>query len=338
MLGSEAFREGIKAGDIVRYAAIGAALMASVQVVLGVAGSVELGTLFKLAPAIALSYALTMLLYALKGVRFYILTRNLSDLRISFKHAALVRVASELFSLVSISFLGDELFRVYYLRRRGVDAGRSVLISYYEVFVEVVTAASIVLIGAAYLLLRGFEPGIMHVVVAASAATLTFHLLLILGAARLGELAKAAAGKALSGAPRNLLDRVTRLIDDYVIGFGSESRALLSNIRLTGSMIGLTYLAAAVTGSTLYVIACQLGIPMNLLEATLVTYMSLALSAIPVTVCGSGVMELTILVCSCEFAGYVPWALPIAYRISSYFLPLITTGVLLCIAVEMGMT
>ena len=88
--------------------------------------------------------------FLLKGLRFYILMKRLApEAGISFFESMLIRLGSELFSFLGVSYLGDEVFRIYILNKYAdIKLGKASIIAYIEVFEEVLIASTIIILGS----------------------------------------------------------------------------------------------------------------------------------------------------------------------------------------------
>src|ERR1019366_7044432 len=88
-------------------------------------------------------------------VRFRVITLGLAgDPKPNLSGLALTRVASEFVSLSTPAELGV-FIRTAWLKGKGIDGGKALSISYFEVLIEVYVGAGLALIAAVYALTRG---------------------------------------------------------------------------------------------------------------------------------------------------------------------------------------
>jgi uncharacterized protein (TIRG00374 family) len=103
---------------------------------------------------------------------------------------------------------------------------------------------------------------------------------------------------------------------------------------LLGITILLSYLIALSSGITLYIILAYFGIREDIFFSVYIVYLTLAVSSLPITIGGLGVSEAYILYVGSDFSSNIPWLLPIAYRLSSYFIPLVLCLILFILVVK----
>jgi len=102
------------------------------------------------------SSALSMTGLTARSVRFVILVRRYcGEVEIGAFKALLVRLASEFVALLSLSYVGDEAFRLGWLSKKGVNPGRAAWVAYLEIFFDVLVGTLLSIASAVFLLLHG---------------------------------------------------------------------------------------------------------------------------------------------------------------------------------------
>jgi|GEM_PF-1329209 len=265
-----------------------------------------------------------LLTFLLKGFRFYlIIKRLLPDLNMSLMRSIIVRVASELFSFLGMSYIGDEAFRIYYLNRAGVDMWKSIWTSYLEVFEEVLVASSVVIIGSLVYFLRGIRPFSIILGTIISLIIVMLNIIFLLGGKRIifhvDRMLESIIGRISRSFYSKIRDRLFSNIEEGEI----IKNMIVKDKVLLGLTILLSYLIALSSGLTLYIVLTYFRIEEDFFFSVYLVYITLAISSLPITIGGLGLSEAYILYVGSDFTSHIPWLLPVAYRISSYFIPLI---------------
>ena len=306
-----------------------------VLIILFIVGSVNVRTLFSYWRYILFSFILIIIQYLIKGVRFYIICKDFLDGRIPLWKAILIRVSSEFFSLVGVSYIGDEAFRIYYLNKKlKVDFANASVIGYIEVLGEVIVAVVIVFSGIIYLIFRNIINLVLYILIIATSLVALFHFLLIFRT----KFVRAFVIWFLNGLVKRFkserLNKYISAIDDFLRSFEIGLSHTVEKKKLFVLVIVLTFITATIGGMALWILAIPQNVDMDLYSAVVVLHMSLILSSLPITISGSGLFELVILLSGKAFSGNIPWSLPISFRIASYYLPLILITVLLYYSIK----
>lgn len=90
-----------------------------------------------------------------------------------------IRVGSEFIAATSLSYIGDEIFRIGYLVTRGLDSSRAIWISYSETFYDVFIGTSINIVAAVDALIRG-DVALAFLLLAIVLPILLFYLTIFL--------------------------------------------------------------------------------------------------------------------------------------------------------------
>ena len=310
-------------------------IVTMVLIVLLIVGSVDIRMLFSYWKYILFSFVLIIIQYLIKGVRFYIICKDFLGERIILWKAILIRVSSEFFSLVGVSYIGDEAFRIYYLNKKlKVDFTDASVIGYIEVLGEVIIAIVIVFSGIIYLIFRNIINLVLYILIIATFLVASFHFLLIFRT----RFVRAFVIWFLNGLAKRFkyerLNKYISTIDDFLRSFEIGLSHTIKKKKLFVIVIMLTFITATIGGTALWILAVPQNVNMDLYSAIVVLHMSLILSSLPITISGSGLFELVILLSGKAFSGNIPWSLPISFRIASYYLPLILTVILLYYSIK----
>ena len=323
---------------ILRRVLVGVSVSVIILAVISVFSGVGLDDLAKVSlQAFVASSLLSLGSLLMRSIRFAFIVERYSG-ELGFLKAIPVRIASEFVALLSFAYVGDEAFRFGWLARKGVEPGKAAWMSYIEIFFDVSVGTILSLAAAVYLLLHNAL--ILGIIVAAISATVLLgHILLILYSVRRGLRV-----------PRILSDLVVRLLGERgsgIIGrvnealeeFSRVSRSIMESgsRRVVAAGLGFTAMSAILWAASLQAALSSAGLPTTLYEALMISYAAVALSTIPVTIGGSGLSELGAALSAMAVYGDAPWPAVVAWRIASYHVPLVVSGVFLVWAVwEMG--
>lgn len=281
-------------------------------------------------PIILISSVCTLIAFVLKGIRFYIIVKRvLPEIRISFLHSIWIRMASEVFSFIGVSYVGDEAFRIYFLNKMGVSGWRSLWSDYLELFEEVIVAAFIIITGSIYFFIRNIYPLAIIIGLIVSVATTIVNIIFFFG----GERIISCLDRIIGGVLKRLSSSIYGKFRDKLysgIEEGYRVREIIVNdpILITITM-AISFLIAFFSGLSLYIIMSFMGVNQNLMFSIFVVYLTLAVSSLPITIGGLGVSEAYLLYLGSEFTSDIPWLLPIIYRLSNYFIPFSISLILL---------
>ena len=318
--------QGIEYNKYLKNLVVSVIVVSTVIILIGFLGRIDLMVLLGLAPYIVLAYIFFFFQYIIKSIKFYLLCRDLGKEGFSFVDAFRIRISSELFSLIGFSYLGDEAYRIFVLNRKyGVKLHRSGLIGYLEVLSEVVTSISIVILGVILLFFRGISLSIL-LPIAFSALTVSgINLLIVFKPKIVGNFAKNILFRFRRVIGRERAEQIISNMDSFIDAFNEDLEAALFNRNIFTLLVLLTFLSTVFGGLSLWIISYALGYEINLLYSIIILNFSVVLSTLPITISGSGIFEIVILLLGGSLVGNLPWLLPVAYRISSYYIPLLTT-------------
>jgi uncharacterized protein (TIRG00374 family) len=293
-------------------------------------GSIDISEVISIWPYIFISFLIVLALYMVKGLKFYYITRVFLGDRLPFWRAILIRVSSEFFSLIGVSYVGDEAYRIYILNKHyGVDLGVASVIGYIEVLAEVIISASIVFLGVIYLVVNQVMNLALYILIISTVIIISFHFILVYRTRLVRKfVVRLVNGLGfLLGRDRAL--GISRGLEELLSSFEVGLNHIFEKSEVMTVILLSTVVTAFLGGLSLWVLTFPQKVYIDLLGAVVVLHMSLILSSLPITVSGSGLFELVILLFGREFSSEMPWLLPVSFRISSYYLPLIFTLVLL---------
>ena len=268
-----------------------------------------------------------------RGARFPIILRRYhGGLRVGFFKALLVRLGSEFIALVSFAYVGDEVFRLGWLTRKGVDSGYAAWIAYMEIFFDVLIGTALSLISAAFLLVHGAML-IGGATAAIAGVTLVLHLVFLTYSVKHVFHLPSIVHRLLKYLPGSLGERIYKAVDETLTEFSIVAQSVVGerNLGLILANILLTLLGALFLAGSLQVLLNAVGIGVDLLVAMVIVFASVALSTLPVTIGGSGLSEVGAAFSALAFYSENPWGAVVAWRIATYHIPLLLCGLAMAI-------
>lgn len=280
----------------------------------------------------ALAAGAALVRLGLQGLRFHVYVRGtLPTALLPASTSVRVRAGSEFVALATLPYIGDELVRIAWLRRRGVSTGGAAWLAYTELFSDVVVTSILALVAAVYALaLGGFGVGILVAVLVAP--ILTVHLLVVVWAARgkvFQPLALFALVSRVLGPTRG--NRIAQSIADTLTQFSGTSRTFFTRTNVAAVVAGFALTAGIATlpGLALWLTFTAFGVRLTLWDTILVSHASGALANLPITLGGSGLGELGANLYTSTVYGVTHWPGVVTWRIATFHVPLIATGLAL---------
>jgi len=267
----------------------------------------------------------------IQGVRFHELAKGINNsANIKVGNSTVARMASEFTHLVVPSYAGGEIVKIPWLVKKSFNLGQAFLVVYLEVLFDVVIGGVISIIAALYLLARG--------------AYVSAFILLILSLLWIGFFV-IVPWQVLRG--KGALPKIVERIISSIVGakraqlfasklnesavqsthaagtFFRSSKAVITRVLL------LTIVMVVLAGMIFWIIALASGLQIDLFASILGVYVSYTFGAIPLTPGGSGLSEGGLgLFASSLYGGHL-WATIVVWRIISYHVPLLVTGIAL---------
>jgi uncharacterized protein (TIRG00374 family) len=263
-------------------------------------------------------------------VRFRLVAARLVDPRKDLRGLATARMASEFIALSTPSMSGGEFVRGAWLNSRGVEVGKAFWIGYFELIAEVYVASALGLVASVYAFSRGapvIGGAILVVVVLLTAAyTVVFLLPALRGPPKVPRALFHLASRLIG---RTRARHLMKTFEKGAEGFSAAASAMLrrESIPLVTAVLALTVVEAILFGLSLWIVLSAAGVKIDLLSSTLVAYGGITISAIPISIGGSGVMELAVQSYLSSVFGYSSWTAIVMWRIASFQVLLVITGV-----------
>jgi len=316
--------------SVMKWVALGLLLSSGVVIAISILSGVKFSDLTKLGYltfALSAGFAASRLLVQI--VRFRVVALGLAgNPKPNLRGLALTRVASE---FVSISTPGEAgvFIRTAWLKGKGIDGGKALSISYFEVLIEVYVGASLALVAAIYALTKGALVIGSSIIVVATVLIVGYTVVFIVPALKGIKVPHFifTFSSYLIGGPR-ANDLYLRAVVGS-LNFSLSARAIVSksNVPVVIKAVALTIIEDLLNGASLWIVLNASGLKIDLVSSTLAAEGAAAIAQIPVTIGGAGITELTMKSYLTAVYGFSSWAPIVLWRIASYQVLLAITGI-----------
>ncbi len=276
--------------------------------------------------------ALSSLRLLVQVLRYRVTVFGLSGVpRSNFKDLTIVRVGSEFVSLTTPSLIGGVVVRAAWLAQRGVDSGRAFWIAYFEVLLDVYVGSAFALAASVYAFSKGatiIGSTIAAIVIFQLALYTTIFLIPALRGIHafpkfFFKISQYFVGGNKSKILEEKVNRASRT-------FSLSARSILRHdaLPIVLKALALTLVDALLLGLSLWIILTRSGL--NTISLPLAAVVSFGVSTIaflPISIGGSGVAEFAMHTYLSDVMGFASWASVIIWRIVSFQLLLIPTGI-----------
>jgi len=317
--------------SVLKWVAVGLVLTTSVVVIISVTSGVTFADLTKLGYLpFGLAAAVSAARLLVQVLRFRVLVVGLArDPRPDLSGLSISRPASEFVSLSTPATSMGVFIRTAWLTGKGVDGGTALWIGYFEVLMEIYVGGSLALVAAAYAFLRGAVAIGSTILIVTLVLVSGYTAIFIIPALRNIKVPHRLFSVAafLVGGPK-----ATALYLRAVIGslnFSLSAHAILTrkNLPLVVKAVGLTFVEDILAGTALWIILSSAGLGLDPFSTTFVAYGVVAIAQIPVTIGGAGITELTMQAYLTSVFGFSSWPAVVLWRIATYQVLLVVTGI-----------
>jgi uncharacterized protein (TIRG00374 family) len=317
--------------SVLRWVAVGLAVSSGVVIIISLFSGVTLSDLARLGYwTFGLAAATSAARLIVQIVRFRVIVEGLTgDPKPDLSGSAIVRMSSEFIAISTPSEVGGPVLRAAWLSRKGVDGGKALWIGYFEVIMEIYVGAGLGLIAAGYALSRGATILALTIAVIAITLIVGYTLTFIVPALRSFKAPNRLFSLAsfLLGGPR-----ATRLYLRAVVGslnFSVAARAIIkrNSLPVVIKAVGLVVLEDFLEGVGLWLVLNAAGLKIDIFSATFVAFGAITIAAIPISIGGSGLTELSMQSYLSLVYGFSSWAAVVLWRITTYQVQLAITGI-----------
>jgi len=275
----------------------------------------------------------------LQGVKFNYLVRKFFGVIEPAWKTILVRIGSEFVSFTTPMYVGGEVVRVVWLRRRGIKTSKATWVTIIEIVTEVIAGGTIAVIAGVVALFHGaYFIGFLILGIAITVMSL-WSVLFFLSSKRVFQIPRGIYGIVLKlGKKRGqkYAEKTNQWMKD-ICEMSRENFQIKQVKKAIAVSLAISFLYWGIYGSTFFLLANGAGLLIELQDSILAVMGATAIGDLPITIGGSGLVEvgiwsyleglkdLTLDVSE----GTIEWNVIIAWRIATYHVPLVIAWVLL---------
>jgi uncharacterized protein (TIRG00374 family) len=315
-----------------KWVAAGLVVSSSVVGIITVLSGVtlaDLATIGYLSFVLAAAASLAKLL--VQNLRFRLLVGALAgDPRPDLGGVEIARMGSEFVALSTPAMIGGEFVRAAWLSERGVDGGKALWIGYFEILIDVYVGSALALASAWFAFTRGAPVIAVSIVAIVSVLVVGYTVFFLIPALRgIPKIPHRLFVVVASIIGKERARRLEAVAQERTRTFSLAAGSILRKdaLPLILKTLVLTVVQILLSGLALWFILVAAGLKIDLISSTLLAGGVSAVAAIPVTVGGSGVVEITMLSYLSSVFGFSSWGAIIVWRIASFQVVLAVTGV-----------
>lgn len=274
-----------------------------------------------------------------QGLKFnYLVKKFLGGIEAPWKIVS-ARIGSEFVTSTTPSFVGGELVRIVWLKKKGIPTGKATWITIMEIVTEVQVAGIIALIAATFAFVNGAYVMGITIVAISLPVTALWSILFFLSYKRTFQV-PVWMSKTAQKLGKERASKYVEKTNQWMLEICDMSRQSLHNKEAKKAFI-VSMIFSAFTwifyGISFMLIANGAGYFIGFFESLLATMASNAIGNLPITIGGSGLTEFAIW----AYLGHlnsltfeatedsVQWNIVIAWRIATYHVSLIISWILL---------
>ncbi len=276
---------------------------------------------------LALTSSLLVLL--IQGLRFRFIIDTFTD-KGPFKmgESITVRIGSQFVAMTTPAYVGGEVARAAWLTTKGIPAGTALWLPYIEIIFDVYSTGVFSFLAGIIALNDGrvFLGTILTLLSVLMLLLMTLVILLSRSKRLIIPNFMKKIAIRILGEKRG--NSIIEKADTALMDLKEASKITLTrkNIRHLFYISFYTIVLAILTGSSLFFIAKGLSLNIDLYQSLLAVFASVILGNLPVTFGGAGLAEAGVYYYSSLIFGVSSWPMVFAWRLASYIIPLIITG------------
>jgi hypothetical protein len=275
----------------------------------------------------------------MQGLKFnYLVKKFLGNIELPWKTVS-VRIGSEFVTSTTPSFVGGELVRIIWLKKRGIPTGKATWVTIMEIVTEVLVAGIIALTSAAFAFFNGAYVIGLVIIAISLPVTAIWSGLFFLSYKRTFQVPpwiEKSVRKVGRERASKYIDKTNQWMEEVCEMSRQSLHNKLAKKAFVVSMV-FSLFTWVFYGISFMVIANGAGYFIEFFDSLLAAMASNALGNIPVTIGGSGLTEFGIWAYlgnlnSLTFQptkDSIQWNIVIAWRIATYHVSLVISWILL---------
>lgn len=283
--------------------------------------------------------AAMMIKLGLQGIKFSYLARHYLGSFDSIWKMSGVRIGSEFIKFTTPMYVGAEFVVIYWLHKKGVPPSKAMWIAILDIVTEVFAAGLLSIMAGIIALLMGSYVVAAIILGTSVFITTLWMILFFLSSTRTFQV------------PKVIAKLVTKLVKEKGEKFVEQSNLWLEEICIMSrknlktkesnkvflNAFALSIISWIFYGITFMIIATDTGYVINAFDSIMAVMGANAIGNLPITIGGSGLAEFGIVAYlnnlnPFDFSmaeGSVEWNTVIAWRIATYYVPIVITWFLL---------
>ncbi len=276
---------------------------------------------------------------AIQGAKFAYIARAYIPSPGSLASLMGVRVGSEFIKFTTPMFVGAEVAVIYWLHKRGVPASRASWVAIMDIVTEVIAAGAISIVAGVIALAAGAFA--LAALILGTSVTITgaWAALFFLSSRRVFGVPRALA-RAASAVGGARAEKYVGQANAWMGGVCAMSREHMGSAharRVFGVSLAASLASWAMYGVSFAAITAGLAHAVGALDSIMAVMAANAVGNLPITVGGSGIVELGVAAYldAVGAAGWaalgeaLEWSSVIGWRVATYYVPIAVTWVLL---------
>lgn len=276
---------------------------------------------------------------AIQGAKFAYIARSYIPSPGSVASLMGVRVGSEFIKFTTPMFVGAEVAVIYWLHKRGVPASRASWVAIMDIVTEVMAAGAISIVAGVIALAAGAYALAALILGTSVAITGVWTALFFLSSRRVFGVPRVLARAALAvggGRAERYVEQANSWMGE-VCAMSREHMGSAHARRVFGVSLAASLASWAMYGVSFAAITVGLSHGVGVIDSIMAVMGANAVGNLPITVGGSGIVELGVAsyldaVGSAGWAalgGALEWSSVIGWRIATYYVPIAITWILL---------
>ncbi len=288
---------------------------------------------------IVIASAFMIMRLVVQGIRFnYVVKTFLGNIDSMWK-IILVRMGSEFVTFTTPMFVGGEIVRVAWLRKKNIVTSKASWVTILEIVVEVIAAGTLAIISGIFALLNGaIFIGILVLITCIPVLSL-WSVLFFFSSKKIFKVPNIVSKLILKLSKKKglaYIEKTNQWMENICIISKNNLRTKKTQKTFIVALL-LSFVAWSLYGLSFMFIASSVNYDVRILDSILAVMASNAIGNVPITVGGSGISEASLWLYLESIGIYdfkldenkLSWNIIIVWRIATYHVPMAITWFLL---------
>ncbi len=283
--------------------------------------------------------AAMMVKLGLQGIKFSYIARHYLGPIDSFWKMSGIRIGSEFIKFTTPMFVGAEFVVIYWLHKKGVPPSKAMWIAILDIVTEVFAGGLLSIMAGIIALLMGSYVVATIILVTSVFVTTLWMILFFLTAKRTFQIPKVISKlvtKLGKEKGKKFVEKTNLWVEEICI-MSRKNLRTKESIKVFLIGFALSIVSWIFYGITFMIIATDIGYVIDVFDSIMAVMGANAIGNLPITIGGSGLAEFGIVAYLNNLnpfdfdvsEGSVEWNAVIAWRIATYYVPIVITWFLL---------